>query len=146
MPFFYFALIAGGIVLFFNDTTGLNQLFTSIETYTRPFKIGTFLYITIMGLILFPVHFIDLSLIGLYAMVYLFVGVILYGLYKKQPVHVLKVVSLLHALGIAARLVIEWQPLDSVRLITILIYTGIVPLYIYIIQLILTLKRLPSDD
>ena len=146
MPLFYFALIAGGVVLFLNDTKSLNQLFTSIDTYTGPFKVATFMYITIMGMILFPVQFIDLSLIGLYAMVYFFVGVILYGLFKKRPLHVLKVVSLLHGLGVLLRLMVEWQPLDSIRLLTILIYAATVPLYSYIIQLILTLKRFSSND
>src|SRR5690554_1863721 len=114
--------------------------------YTKPFKIATYLYVILMGMVLFPLQFIDLSLIGLYAMVYLFVGVVFYGLYRKQPLHVLKVVSLLHVLGVVLRLVIEWQSLGPVRFLTILIYTAIVPLYSYIIQLILTLKRFSSND
>ncbi|WP_423189309.1 hypothetical protein ACO1PF_12085 [Alkalibacterium sp. f15] len=146
MTLFYFALIASGIVLFFKDTTGLNRLYKAIDTYTQQFKVATFMYIGIMGMVLVPLDFIDLSMIGLYAMAYLFVGVIMYGLYRRQPFKVLKYVSLVHVLGLLGRLVVEWQPLKPLTLITILIYAAIIPLYIYIIQLVLTLNFFSSHE
>lgn len=148
MTLFYFALIAGGIVMFFNDTKGLNQLFAAIDTYRKPFKIATLMYIAIMGMLLFPLNFIDFSMISLYAMVYIFVGVIMYGIYKRQPLKVLTIVSLLHVLGMFGRIALEWQSLSlrSMTVINIFIYAAIIPLYIYIIQLVLTLKRFSSSE
>ncbi|MFO8069458.1 MAG: hypothetical protein R6U02_05680 [Alkalibacterium sp.] len=146
MTLFYFALVMSGIVLFFKDTTGLNQLYQAIKSYTQPFKVVTFMYIGIMGMVLVPLNFIDLSMIGLYGVVYIFVGVILYGLYRKQPFKVLKYVSLLHVSGLLGRLVLEWESLKPLMLITILIYAAIIPLYIYIIQLVLTLNCFSANE
>ncbi|OJF97011.1 hypothetical protein [Alkalibacterium sp. 20] len=146
MTLFYFALIASGIVLFFKDTTGLNRLYKAIDTYTQQFKVATFIYIGLIGMLLVPLDFIDLSIIGLYAMVYLFIGVIMYGLYQRKPFKALKYVSLLHVLGILGRLVVEWQSLTPLMLVNLLIYAAIIPLYIYIIQLVLTLNCFSSND
>lgn len=145
MGLFYFAIVMSGIFLFLNEEKETNKLFTAIDTYRRPFKVFTFVYIGLFSMFLVPFGFIDLTMILRYAVLYLFVGFILYGLYKNQPLRVLKIVSLLHLVGLLGRIALEWMEWTPVKLFNVLIYVAIVPLYLYIIQLVLTLKRFSSD-
>ena len=145
MGLFYFALIAGSITLLINDKKEVDKLFTAIDTYRRPFKLTTFFYIGLFGMVFVPNDFIDVSMIIRYAALYMIVSIILYGLYKNQPLRVLKIVSLLHLLGLIGRVGIDWMAWTPAELFNIIIYAAIVPLYIYIIQLVLTLNRFSTD-
>lgn len=144
---FYFALIIGGIIMVFNDKKELNKFVTAVETYPKAFKIATLSYILILGMTLFtPLRFIDFSMFALPALFYFLIGSILYVLYKRQPLKVLTLVSLLHVLGILLRIALEWQSptIRSMTFVNLIINAAVVPLYIYIIQLILALKRFSS--
>ncbi|MER2064532.1 MAG: hypothetical protein ABS873_07745, partial [Alkalibacterium sp.] len=121
------------------------KLFSAIESHRKPFKIVTFFYISLFSMVMVPFDFISFSMIIRYAALYLIVGLIMYGLYKNQPLNVLKIVSLLHVIGLAGRVVLEWTEWTPVKLFNVLIYAIAVPLYLYIIQLVLTLKRYASD-
>ncbi|SFC45519.1 hypothetical protein SAMN04488102_10748 [Alkalibacterium subtropicum] len=145
MGLFYFAIVMSGILLFLNEEKEINKLFKAIDTYRRPFKIATFIHIIFMGVFMVPFDSIDTALILRYAVLYLFVGVILYGLYKNQPLNVLKIISLLHIVGLVGRIALEWMEWTPMKLFNVVISTAIIPLYLYIIQLVLTLKRFSSD-
>jgi len=145
MGLFYFALVTGGVTLFLSDKEEVRKLFNAIDTYRRPFKLVTFIWVSLFSLFLVPFGFIDLTMLMRYAVLYLFVGFIMYGLYKNQPLKVLKIVTLLHIVGLVGRILLEWMEWTPVKLFNILIYAAIIPLYLYIIQLVLTLKRFSSD-
>lgn len=145
MGLFYFALVAGGVTLFLSDKEEVDKLFTAIDTYRKQFRFATFIYVGLFGKFMVPFDFIDFSMILRYAVFYFIVGVILYGLYKNQPLKVLKIVTLLHLLGVAGRIALEWMEWTPVKLFNIGIYAAVIPLYLYIIQLVLTLKRFASN-
>lgn len=144
MWLFYFALIIS-VFLFLNDKKEVGKLFTAIDMYSKHFKVATFILISFSSMAMVPYDFSDLSTLSLHAVLYLYIGLILYGLYKNQPLKVLKIVTLLHIVGLMGRILLEWMEWTPMRLFNILIYVAIIPLYLYIIQLVLTLKRFSSD-
>ncbi|MDZ7835563.1 MAG: hypothetical protein U5K84_09920 [Alkalibacterium sp.] len=106
--FFYFALIMS-VGLLLKDENEMTKSFNAVDTYRRPFKLATFIHIIFMGVFMVPFDSIDTTMILMYPVLYLFVGIILYGLYKNQPTKVLKLVIMLHLVGLVGRIALEWM-------------------------------------
>ncbi|GEK91183.1 hypothetical protein [Alkalibacterium kapii] len=138
MSLFYFALVLS-VFLFLKEEKEVKKLLTAVDTYKKPFKIGTFITVIFQGLFITP--FESSGTIILRAVFYLFVGMIMYGLYKNQPLKVFLVVVMLHLLGLTGRITLEWTETIPMKLYEVAIPLVILSLYIYIIQLFLTLKR-----
>lgn len=137
------SLILVGTLLFLKEERKTNNLLKAVATYKHIFKLGTMAYIFFMAIVMVPLQ--TVFMLVTYAVMYLYASIIMYGLYKNQPMKVFFIVVILHLLGLSGRIALEWMEWTPMKLFNIVLPLTMIPLYMYIVQLILTLSHFSKD-
>lgn len=115
--------------------------FEEITRKRKRFIIWNFLFILIIGGLMFPLSFTkDFSLLIITLVGYFFVGFIFVGLYEKRPFVVFSFTFLLNVIALSWRVFLEWGEVSMVKHLTFMnvgIFLTFIPLYVTIVFLVL---------
>lgn len=119
MTLFYLAILVMIISLLTDRSNNWGDFWLMVEKKRKHFSILTYVFIIFFGCVSFPINIAKDNSFWLFMLIpYFYIGIILYGLYKKRPLFVFSITFLLNSLGLLCRVLLEWGEYSMTRDLT----------------------------